>query len=258
MTKTDSTFISNLGLRRVKDSSNRKKIALLSDDFMNDLSGSVKRLEKALEYIKIKHNENILRERTSKNKWDFYNVYSRYKQLRDFQLSYNVDKEIASLIIDEANKIKNVILDDECSLCPEDAEKLKKIIEGSKKITGDAILKRVASDIDSLKYSIFITKELEIMIPEFSSLSGSAKNYKLKLEGLRSNPEFKTLPENYLILIAKVLAIAENNRNKANQKFITVEIWNDEFRNNPLICKILTEFKNSQKPQVTSQILKES
>ena len=248
MAKTDSTFISNLGLRRVKDGSNRKKITLLSDDFMNDLSGSVKRLKNALEYIKIKHNENILKERTVKNKWDFYDLGSRYEHLRDFQSNYNVDREIASLIIDEANKIKNIIPDDKCSLCPEDAEKLDKIIEDSKKITGDAILKRIASDIASLKCSIFITKELEIMIPEFSSLSGSAKDYKIKLEGLRSNPEFKTLPENYLILVAKVLAIAENNRNEANQRFITVEIWNDEFRTNPLICKILAEFKNSQKP----------
>lgn len=245
MTKTDSTFIGELGLRRVETDPRSKTKTFLSKNFGDDLLGSVRRLENAKDLIRDKHNEHILEEKTAKDKWNFEDPDSRYKLLGQIQTSYNVDREIASFLLDDVKRVKTYILEDSDSLPQAEKEKLDGIVQTCNRITGDPIRKKIALEIVSLQYTIFVTRDLEIFIPNTSKLSKSTEGYELELKKLKTNPECKDLPDNYLLVIAKIITITKNNKDEINSKFITVEIWNESFRMNPTVCSILRQIKDS-------------
>jgi hypothetical protein len=245
MTKTDSTFIGELGLRRVGTDPKSKTKTFLSKNFEEDLLGSVRRLEKAKDFIRDMHNEHILEEKTKKDKWNFEDPDSRYKLLRQIQTSYNVDREIASILLDDVKRVKSYILEDSDSLPQAEKEKLDGIVQTCDQITGDPIRKKIALEIVSLQNSIFVTRDLEILVPKASKLNKSTEGYKLELKKLKTNPEYKDLPDNYLLVIAKIITITKNNKDEINSKFITAEIWNENFRMNPTVCNLLRQIKNS-------------
>ncbi len=245
MTKTDSTFIGELGLRRVGTDPKSKTKTFLSKNFEEDLLGSVRRLEKAKDFIREKHNEHILEEKTAKDKWNFEDPDSRYKLLRQIQTSYNVDREIASILLDDAKRVRSFILEDSDSLPQAEKEQLDGIVQECNRITGDPIRRKIALEIVSLQYSIFVTRDLEILVPNTSKLNGSTEGYESELKKLKRNPECKDLPDNYLLVIAKTITITKNNKDEISSKFITTEIWNESFRMNPTVCSLLRQIKNS-------------
>lgn len=245
MTKTDSTFIGELGLRRVGTDPKSKTKTFLSKNFEEDLLDSVRRLEKAEDFIREKHNKHTLEEKTAKDKWNFEDPDSRYKLLRQIQTSYNVDRELASILLDDVKRVKSYVLEDSESLPQAEMEKLDGIVQACDRITGDPIRKKIALEIVSLQYSIFVTRDLEILVPKASKLNESTEGYELELEKLKTNPEYNDLPDNYLLVIAKIITITKNNKDEINSKFITTEIWNENFRMNPTVCSLLRQIKNS-------------
>lgn len=246
MTKTDSTFISELGLRKVGDNPKSQTKTFLDKHFENDLLGSVRRLENAAEYIRDKHNEHVLDEKSGKNKWDFENPDSRYELLRHIQTSYNVDRELANYLLSDVKRVQCSILDDHDSLPPSETETLGRIIEMCNAVTRNNDIRRIASEIVSLQFTIFVTKDLEILIPKMSKLDASFKGFEAVLEKLEENSDYDVLPHDYLLIMAKISAITKNNKDEINSRFISPEIWNEDLRKNPKVCKILSQIKKSE------------